>query len=148
MNIINKKLFIIFFSSFLLTGLSIAQQSQNISLIGKYTTQSNVYCLNIQGNSAYITTQNENNYVGKGKITILDITDPSNISESGYYIPQLCYSNFFPNYIFISGNYAFVENVEEPMLEIYDISNVSSPYYFSGYPEWCEDMTELVIMLI
>ncbi len=140
MNTINKKLFLIFVSSFLFTGLSIAQQSQNISLLGKYTTQSNVWGFSIQGNSAYITTQNENNYVGKGKITILDITDPSNITEAGSYIPQSVTPNFWPDFIFVTGNYAFVENNGEPMLEIYDISNVSNPYYFSGYDDWCDDM--------
>ncbi len=110
-----------------------AQNSQNITLLGEYSGNS-CTAVAVSGNYAFLTESD--NYSSYGKIKILDISDPSNITEAGSYYSS---DEFQPVSVAVEGNHLFVGS-SVPDLRILDISNISAPQVISRYEEYCLDI--------
>jgi len=111
-----KRIVIFIFILPLIFSFLFATDSENTTLISRFDTEGRAGEKIIRENYLYLTDYDEG-------LRILDISDPKNPAEVGFYNPD---QDGFDNHIKIIDNYAYVTNSEQG-LQIIDISDPTNP---------------------
>ncbi len=119
-------LFFAFYSLF-------AQNNQNITLLGEFPIYKST---DVYATTDYAFVVSYDNSTDYGKLRILNVSDPSAVSEISSYGSS---GNFSPVSIFVSGNYAYAGS-STPDFRIFDITDLSNPQLLSTYEEYGNDI--------
>ncbi len=106
-------------------GLRIIDVSdpENPTEVGYYDTESSAHDVFLVGDYAYVvdTYWDDSTSTYKGHLRIIDISDPTNPDEIGYYDTES-----YTRGVYVSGDYAYVAN-DKNGLRIIDVSDPTNP---------------------